>query len=329
MKGRLPVPIDELARRMPRAGKILCGKKQGKSMTKITEWRFRSPHRDVIETLAIQYGGQCVAFHDDTANPKDQWEVFTLAPEIEVIVVPGGLSQGYEMWSKGGRTRTCDGRTVVIPVKDGPDDYRLDEKPCLCASEGERQCKPTTRISVVLPSVAFRGSWTLETHSDNAMLEMPGMVDLIDALGGGGMVRARLAIESRQKVVAGMTRHFIVPVLSLGASMNELQAGMATVTAIANPTRAALCVATPAALEAGSPADDVYDAEIVDDDLLDLEAKLREAGTFYRLPPDEFAEALKRSVKGDRARLRNALARMSNDEIAPVGIENGRVKWRT
>jgi hypothetical protein len=304
--------------------------------TKLTEWRFRSPYRDVIETLAGQYGGKCIAFHDDSASPKDQWEVFTEANEIDVIVLPNSVSLSYEMWSHGGCVRRCDGRTVQVPQKAGPDDYELVEKPCLCVAQGERSCDPKTRLSVVLPNVAFRGSWLLESKSHNAMLELPGMADLISDLGGGGMKRAKLSIEQRSKKTITGTRQFIVPVLSVAETAMELTAGMGAVTALANPQHHALGVATArAALEAGESGyyadvgQAVHDAELIDDDLLDLEAKLREAGKFYGLDPDAFLTAMTKAVNGNRERLRNALARMADDSIAPIGIKDGRVQWRT
>lgn len=326
MKGRSVVPFDEMARRMPRAGKILCGKKSGKAMKAISEFRFRSQHRDVIEQLATQYGGKAVDFHDDSAHPKDQFEVFTTAKDIDVIVYPEGMSQQYEMWNRGGMVRKCDGRTCQVPRKAGESDYEIVDEPCLCLVEGELSCAAKTRLSVLLPDIQFRGSWLLTTGSEYAMKEMPGMVDLGDALSGGGMARAKLSIEQRSKQTINGVRHFIVPVLSFPQTAMQLTQGVGTVTAIANPSRPALGVATAGALEAG-PSTEVHDAELIDDDLLDLEQALRSAAVFFQLDPETFVAAMKATTT-DRDRLRTALAKMESGAIAPIGIKDNRVEWR-
>ena len=92
------------------------------------------------------------------------------------------------------------------------------------------QCKPTVRLSVIIPETSLTGVWNLRTNSWAATREMEQMVALIDMAQTRGLVAATLAIEPRKQVSGGKTKNFVVPVLRLQASLYDLAAGAGVAT---------------------------------------------------------------------------------------------------
>lgn len=334
--------LTDLERRLPRAGKIKLGIKTERAMRKLTEFRFLSPYRDTLEQLAVLYGGEVRAYRDEKANPPDQFELLSNAAEIDVLVLPGGLSMHYEKWVAGGCERRCDGVNVEVPVKVGKDDYDFESHPCLCKLQGARVCEPKTRLNVVLPQCAMRGAWLLETKSWNAAEELPGVHDMIVALNErGGYVQARLGIDQRVKQTVVGKRNFVVPVLTVVQSPMEIASGAASIGALGVATNPALgTVATPlAALGAGhgGDGDGIVDAEVLDEDLLAIEAGLRAEGV--RLLGEDQADRFVVAMRGGagvtdvpedrRDRLRTAIQKMKEGVIVPMGFKpNGTVEWK-
>lgn len=297
--GRQVVPISQLARRIPEAGRIRIGKKAGNRPTAIGEFRFTSHDRDVLEQIADMYGGTVRPWSDPKAA-EGQHEVITDAPQIRVILPPDPLGGTpiYELWGGGGCERRCDGVTAQVWQR-GPDGPEPADTQCICAARGELACGVKTRLSVILPEVNFAGVWRLDTSSENAAKELPGMVDLIRDQQAKGLQYATLAIKHRRSVQAGQTRRFLVPVLGMGVSIEQLAAGAANVGglgagAAAGEIGAGQPAPTVGELSAGAtevappgehpepspapraldPDDDVVDAEVIDgptDDLIDRE----------------------------------------------------------
>jgi hypothetical protein len=99
----------------------------------------------------------------------------------------------------------------------------LSKQPCLCDQEADdRTCKPTTRLSVMLPELEAIGVWRMESHGWNAAAEIPNMHDLAAYL--GELVPAKLLLADRRTVSDGRTNRFVVPVLDLEVSAARLTA---------------------------------------------------------------------------------------------------------
>lgn len=144
-----------------------------------------------------------------------QWRVITETAALEALLPPGDpLSQCYEMWSKGGCARRCDGVTET-----------LSNGPCIClAQHGDAfheqpkgaVCAATSRLNVFLPDMPDVGMWRVETHSFYAAGEIAGAVDLIrSAVGTEAIIPIRLRIEQRQRRAEGRTKSFPVVVVEL------------------------------------------------------------------------------------------------------------------
>lgn len=289
------VPLANLQRRLPEAGRLRTGVKTGRAMKAIETWRMTSHDREAIEQVAAIYGGTPQPWRD--APTPGQWEVITEASELHIVLPPDPLGGTpiYEAWSGGGCQRRCDGLTCQTPTS-GPDGTEITEIPCICTAKGEMTCTPHTRLSVILPDVRFGGTWRYESaKSWNVAQELPGMVDLIQSLQEKGLTRALLAIEHRKSTSGGTTKRFTIPVLRVADSLDRIAAGAARVGSIAGPTQAVAeigpAVSTQPELDEapayGAPSDDdeIVDAVLVDDDgdspvhtIDDLHALMEKAG---------------------------------------------------
>lgn len=323
---RALTPITDVGQRVPEAGRVRLGEKTGKAMRSLTHLRFTSPRQDLIMQIAKLYGGTCKPWHDDRASPPDQFEVIVTADAVPVWIMPGGLDRSYELWSGGGCQRRCDGVTCTMPQTVG-DDYELVECPCVCIAGNRAECKMTTRLQVILPEVGFAGVWRLDTKSWNAAQELPAVFDMIEQLTAKGtLVQAELGIDQRSKVVAGKTKKFVVPRLSIKQTPMELATGQSAPLAIRSSQVANL--PPTAALTTGSTAfdDDIADGEVVDDELLEIEARLKADADNFGMDPDEYVTAAKAVAKGDRKLLLKCSVRVREGAIVPK-MDGGSIRW--
>lgn len=244
---------------MPEQGRIRTGIKTAKAMKALTAFRFTSHDRAAIEALGELYGG--------TMGPwEDQWELVSDAAEINVVLPPDPLrgTPIYELWSGGGVVRRCDGTTCQLaqPTNDGAE---MVSVPCVCVQNDALACSPITRLSVILPEIRFGGTWRLETKGWNAAHELPGMVELVESVQQRGLTRALLALEKRTSKSGGKTRKFVVPVLRLAASADQLVAGEASLRGLVATGESG--GTEPAAIGAGTTAlddDDIIEAEVIE-----------------------------------------------------------------
>lgn len=338
---RPPIPIKNLARRLPELGRVKDGVKvAGKGHPKaIDTLRFTSQDPMALAQVAAALGGEVKAYSDPKST--DTHELITPVAETPVILPPDPLggTPMYELYDGGGRKHWCDGVTCEQWRKgpEGPEPY---EVPCPCAVKGELACKPVVHLSVILPYTRLGGTWRWTTHSYNAAVELPGMVEAIQSLQAKGLTRGVLRVDSRTQTIAGVTRHFKVPVLGVDATADELASGQAT---LGLGSGAAPAIATPevAAIEAGgtpapprepsgavdtpasaspppSPDDEVIDAEIVDDgDVLELlRAAMAEAS-----PPWTEAKVMRRAKELCREELGLEKLPPSFDALGGPGFE--------
>lgn len=226
------MPIANIQRRLPEAGRIRFGVKSGKAMKALSTFRFTSHDEEALGQIAGLYGGEVKPWSDPKAA-QGQHEVITQASEIRIVLPPDPLggTPVYESWGGGGCERRCDGLNAEISTR-GPDGAEMTSVPCLCSAQGAMACEPRTRLSVILPEIRFGGVWRLETKSWNAAQEMPGMVSLIQSLQERGLTRGVLALKHRRSVSAGETHRFIVPVLGVDETIDALASGAAQVGAL-------------------------------------------------------------------------------------------------
>jgi recombination directionality factor gp3-like protein len=219
-------PILDLQRRLVEVGRIRIGA-QAKTRTgklapkKLDSYRLTSGSKDLLDAAAAIYGGEVVPWEGAPGDSR-QWELFTTADVLDVVFPPGqNFTQFWEMWSGGGCLRRCDGEREQIG--DGP---------CLCprdyderrdqAAEG-KACKPTTRLSVILPKVPGIGVWRVETHGFYAAVELAGSAELCEmATAKGRMIPARLRLDRRTVKRGGQTRNFNVPVVEIDATVTQV-----------------------------------------------------------------------------------------------------------
>jgi len=206
------MPIIQLQQQQTEVGRIRLGvlvqTASGKTRPgKLDRLRFTSPRKALIERIAELYGGSVQPWQP----PKGagQWQVITNTSEVPVVVPPQDPSdnQWYEMWSKGGCLRRCDGQHE-----------KITKSACLCDPEA-RDCKMHTRLRVMLEDVPGLGAWRVDTGSYYAAVELPGVAQLLAM--AQGAIPARLVLDqrtvTRQVNGEAKTFNFAVPTLHVDA----------------------------------------------------------------------------------------------------------------
>ncbi len=233
----MPGRILTLQRQARELGRLRAGTfekpAQGRGRpTRSKTWILTSHQRDYLEAAAEEWGGEV---HEWTpqGSTTSAWRLITDAEAVDAILPPGDpLSQHYEMWSRGGCQRRCDGETE-----------QLANKPCFCLAEfgeefhlqpPEQACRPHTRLSVILPNIPDLGVWRMESKGFYAANEIAASIDLIrEATGGRVMVPIRLRIEPRKRVAQGKTKQYPVIVVEIrGSTAGQILNGAVPVAAL-------------------------------------------------------------------------------------------------
>lgn len=216
-------PIVTLQRRAREVGRLRIGQqltaRNGrKRPSKLETFRFTSRDRRVIEAAADLYGGDVAAW--SAPDGVEQWEVVTKAAELAVLVPPTEMawSQWLETWSAAGCTKRCDG------VRDV-----LRDVACDCDPDA-RECKITTRLSLLVPDLPGTGLWRFESHGYYAGTELAGVVELLQAAAArGSILPARLRLDQRSVKRLDdkgkpVTMRFVVPALDVDINLAALVA---------------------------------------------------------------------------------------------------------
>lgn len=267
-------------RRLPQAGRIRIGAKDAKAKggrRAINTFRFTSGDDELLRPVAERYGGEIRAWKEPKSG--DRWELTTNADKINVILPPNPMTESYELWSGSkGLERRCDGELCELAT-EGPSGAELTEVPCICDRKGRLECTYKLRLSVMLPDVASIGTWRLDTSSDHARKEIPGVVQVIEMIDQGrGLFHAVLRLE--QRTAPG--KRFNVPVLDTGVNVEALLAGETRLDVLPSaPTGghatpalgsgAAEVEARPPGLPSAAPSidDEIIDGVVVDEAMPD------------------------------------------------------------
>jgi hypothetical protein len=230
------MPIKTLQQQQAQVGRIRLGEqKPGKSgkrgyPARLSAFRFTTPSESLARAVAGAYGGEVQRWEPD-GRPAE-WEVYSVATEINVLVPPHPVSQWMEMWSGQGCVRRCDGETETISGEACK--CPLDPAVRAEQAQGGSACHMTTRLNVMLPDLPGVGVWRLDTHGYYAALELPQTAEFLGAATAkGGYVRATLALQKRQVRRPGVgVREFLVPALHVEVSPLALRAGEGVAVAI-------------------------------------------------------------------------------------------------
>lgn len=238
----MPIVILEEQRRFRELGRIRLGErepvlvksgpkagqqaeKDGKPVfrpKRLADFRLTSPWRHLLDAAAAAgIGGEVKPW--SPSEGRNEFELVTDKDVLEVLVPPGEvLSQWMEEWSGGGCARRCDGVRMVIAQGKSAD------RSCQCSPDGsvaisDRQCKPTTRLLLMLPGLPDLGVWRIESHGINAALELGKAVELTElATRRGVIIPAELRIEQREVRRPGEPlKRFNVPTLGFRFALGE------------------------------------------------------------------------------------------------------------
>lgn len=234
------MPILDLQMRMRQLGEIRIGhvvptgrtRKDGKPGTrpaKLDRFRFTSPSREILASVAELYGGEVQPWTPANGGPSE-FEVYSKANRLPVLIPPrDAVSQWYELYAGSKCQRRCDGVT----------EHKSD-RPCMCNPE-KRDCKITTRVNVMLRDVPALGQWLLITKGYYAAVTLPPAAELLSQ--AGKHVEGWLGMEEKSAIVDDKPARFMVPTLDVEITpaalmAGEVSGGKAAVTS--GPERAAI-----------------------------------------------------------------------------------------
>lgn len=208
------MPILDLQKRFMELGRIRLGDKGDRGQPqKLSKFRLTSASKPLLESAAAVYGGEVRPW--EGAPDEGEWELYTDTDSLRVVMPPTfspedgapthSWSQWYELWSRGGCQRRCNGQTEMI-----------SGDPCLCNPD-DRDCAIVTQINVILPDVAGIGVWRLRTSGYYAAVETTGTLELLQqAAEHHTFIEANLRMEQRSvKKPNKPPLRFVVPVIEL------------------------------------------------------------------------------------------------------------------
>lgn len=234
------MPILDLQMRMRQLGEIRIGhvvptgktRRDGKPGTrpaKLDKFRFTSPSREILTSVAELYGGEVKPWTPANGGPAE-FEVYSQSNRLPVLIPPrDAVSQWYELYAGSKCQRRCDGVT----------EHKSD-RPCVCNPE-RRDCKITTRVNVMLRDVPALGQWLLISKGYHAAVTLPPAAELLAQ--AGGYVAGWLGMEEKTGLVDDKPTRFMVPTLDVEITPAALMAGEVTGGAAAvakGPERAAI-----------------------------------------------------------------------------------------
>lgn len=207
------MPILDIQRRLTQLGVIRLGRQVPTGKTnargeptfrpeKLDRFRITAPDENLVTAVADKYGGTPAAWRGPSGP---EWEVITDAKAMPVLVPPQRIDPNYEQWGKGFRARLCDGETerlrgAACLCVQGPDGHAHDFVfGGLCECGVKRECKPTTRLSLMLAEIPGLGVWKLESHGRNAAAELPMTSDALET--APGPVPATLVVHFVEKKI--------------------------------------------------------------------------------------------------------------------------------
>lgn len=333
MISRDPAEFRAFQSRMTTVGKIRLGLfevpegRRGRPV-KLGTFRLTADNEALIRAVADEYGGEAEQWTPQGAKAP-QWQVITDAYALEVYVVNGqNIDPVYEAWA-GGRTcvRRCDGEWEQIK-----------QDACLCngpnrPADTRELCKITVRVQVMLKRIQGLGSWLLESHGENAAMELSTFKDFIANAPMPVPAMLRLRKETRRQWNAEKgkfdTLDFYVPWLDVsvvnaatiaigGDALTQALSAAGAPAAIGGTTQAAIearpvSAPVPPAPAAAGISDELRAKILVDiesrttvEDLEAVKARLIERGVSDRRVKDAWASKLAGVQARDEARAKVA-----------------------
>ncbi|MGY6019535.1 recombination directionality factor [Streptomyces spinosirectus] len=217
------MPILDLQMRMRQLGEIRIGRavdtgrvsqKTGKAILrpeKLNKFRFTSPSKEILASVAELYGGTVQPWTPANGGPSE-FEVYSTVNRLPVLIPPrNAVSQWYELYAGSKCQRRCDGVT----------EHKSD-RPCMCDPEN-RDCSMTTRVNVMLRDVPALGQWLLVSKGYHAAVTLPPAAELLAQ--AGGYVAGWLGMEEKSAIVKDKPARFMVPTLDVEITPAALMAG--------------------------------------------------------------------------------------------------------
>jgi hypothetical protein len=237
------MPLLDEQRLLQKTGDIRLGVKVPDKSTNgfhpaaIDTFRFTSDSEYAISQVAERLGGTAAEWVTD--DRKAGWEVVTERDVIAVLIPPQQvISQDYEMWKRNTLLRRCDSRTEVLSGGEcmcphaapgaSPDEVRRRAQERDELAKQGNACSRYTRLCVQIPSLPDIGVWRLVTGGFYAAGELANKAETLEmARRAGVILPAVLRLTQRQRPArpGEKSRRYVVPVLELLHSVQEIVSG--------------------------------------------------------------------------------------------------------
>lgn len=258
---RIPVP-NKPGKLMPSKGETL---------------RFTTESRWVARDVAVKLGGE--VHETELLSGRRTFEVISNVTEVPVMVPEGEsvINQHYEMWSKAGCARRCNGFDDSISGDACKCPADLVKRMELAMKNPPAACKPVTRLYVMLPYIADLGVWLVQSTGNAAADELGEIAEVLRRARQAGVpIPAMLRMEQRISRLVGEKPHeYVVPVLDTPETslydllqLSEhagLSAALPPVPDYARQPNAISVESTSMRTLPHHESDDVIDAELADD----------------------------------------------------------------
>jgi Recombination directionality factor-like len=276
----------------------------------LLEFRLTTDIPKVADKVAELWGGE--PRQVKLFNGKKTIEVMTERDELPILLPPKQqiVTQWWEMWSAAGCARRCDSVTET-----------KSQKPCMCPEDLDQRaklaqsgsaCRPTTRLSVMLPDVPGLGVWMLTTGGMVAAKGIGGIAEALEAARAAKMI---IPAVIRNRWLGQGVNQYVSPYVHVEQSVSELVALQGRNQSFAEALDAAPSqqAALPSGVVPVQPVgvreisnldDEPIEAEIVHDDELDAE---HQAELDKRIQAGNFPQPWSRAVELQVERWRKEL----------------------
>lgn len=158
---------------------------------------FTSSDAARLRPLAQDFGGTIENYVPQGAG-GEEWRLVSQTDAFTALFPfadeTANLSQSFELWTRSGLQRKCDGFDATVFDRDEESgEVGEAQASCICALMEKRECSAATRLRLLIPQTGL-GLWELTTNSVIAAEQLYDQVRFISELAGDRMNRLPIRV---------------------------------------------------------------------------------------------------------------------------------------